>query len=274
MNYYKYSFSVDASQREILLAFLGELAFESFVETDLGLDAFVPEKEDVNIESTQLQHIEQFVPFQLEKVFIPYQNWNAVWESNFQAIQVDNFCGIRADFHPPFEQVEHELLINPKMAFGTGHHETTFMMIQMMQELDFKNKKVLDYGCGTGILAILASMLQAKHIDAVDIEEPSYHNTIENAELNQVSNITSLLGTIEAIEDSDYDIILANINRHVILDSLEILHQKLIPNGVILFSGILKKDESILLDALKENSFKLLYQIQKGNWLCLKVRAK
>lgn len=272
MNYYKYQFTVASEQAEMLLALISDLPYESFQDWENGIEAFVQEKEDARITTAALDRVQQFVAFEYKKTLIPYQNWNAVWESNFQAIQVDNFCGIRADFHPPFEHVQYELLINPKMAFGTGHHETTFLMMQQMSKLNFQGKKVLDYGCGTGILAILASMLGANPIDAVDIEAPSYHNTIENAQLNNIHNIEAILGTIDNISDADYDIILANINRHVILDSLDILFQKLHPKGDILFSGILKEDEALVLRSIKAAGFQLFEQHQKGNWLCLWVK--
>ncbi len=271
MNYYKYTFAVNEEKREILLALIGEFAFDTFEETTETISAYVPEKSDTEIDPKALEKLKQFVDFDYEKTFIPYQNWNDVWESNFQPILVDNFCGIRADFHPNFDKVDYELLINPQMAFGTGHHETTFMMIQAMQPLDFSRKKVLDYGCGTGILAILAGMLGADPIDAVDIEEPSFINTKENALLNGINNVHSILGTLDNITDHDYDIILANINRHVILDSLPTLYQKLNPDGTILFSGILETDFDLIKKALNEEKFILKEKNLKGNWLCLVV---
>ena len=170
------------------------------------------------------------------------------------------------------DNIDHELLINPKMAFGTGHHETTFLMMQRMADINFQGKKVLDYGCGTGILAILASKLGANPIDAVDIEEPSYHNTIENAQFNKVENINSIWGTLDHITASNYDIILANINRHVILNSLETLFEKLTINGHLLLSGILEEDGDLVLAAAKNAGFYMYQKHQRGNWLCLWVR--
>ncbi len=161
------------------------------------------------------------------------------------------------------------------MAFGTGHHETTFMMVQLMQTLDFEQKKVLDFGCGTGVLAILASKLKAATpIDAVDIEEQSYLNTIENAENNGVANINTFQGSLEIIKSSDYDIILANINRNVILQYLPDLYQKLNPNGLIAFSGFLKQDEALLVENAQKAGFELQKTKERGKWICQLYQKK
>ena len=167
------------------------------------------------------------------------------------------------------------------MAFGTGHHATTYMMMQMMRDVDFVDKKVLDYGCGTGILAILASKLKASTIEAVDIELPSFENTIENCAINHVQNVIPFHGTLDAITSVSFDVILANINRNVILDSLVTLKSKLNTveernpdkggKGVILFSGFLTEDETVMTEALENHGFKLLKKLERANWLCLLV---
>ena len=154
------------------------------------------------------------------------------------------------------------------MAFGTGHHETTFMVMQMMQHLDFQDKTILDYGCGTGILAILASKLGAQNIDAVDIENASFENTIENAKKNDVFNINAIHGTIENVESFGYDIILANINRHVILTTMHSLYEKLSGNGKLIVSGILKQDEPLIVKKAEECGFLLKETVQKNKWIC------
>jgi len=269
MDYYKYCIKAKPEQTEILIALLSLQPFESFEETDEGFNAFIAAKAaTAELDQSLNQNLQSF-DYQLDKEFIPYQNWNALWESNFESIVIRDFCGIRADFHPSITNVQYELLIQPKMAFGTGHHETTYMVVDNMQKLPFHGAKVLDYGCGTGILAILASKLGAKHIDAIDIELASYENTMENAQMNQVNNIQAFHGTLDNILDADYDIILANINRNVILDSLPTLYQKLNPQGTLVVSGIILEDEDTLKDAAQQNHFTINQIHHKNNWICM-----
>ncbi len=274
MNYYVVEITppeFSEEKVEILIALLSDLPFDTFEETATGLKAFILEKDWNKDVEEQLTEISQMFEFKYETTFIPYQNWNAVWESNFQPIKVDDFVGLRADFHPPTEGVIFDLVINPKMAFGTGHHETTYMVMQLMRDLDFDGKKVLDYGCGTGILAILASKLKASVIEAVDIEEASFENTIENCSINEINNVLPFCGTLEVIPSTDFDIILANINRNVILYSLSDLKNRLKTGGTLLISGFLKQDENILLDATKKEGFRHLETKQRGNWLSMSL---
>ena len=269
MDYFKFSFKVQAQFSEILLAFLSELPFDTFEEKEYGLEAYLA-KEHYNQEvDAQIAALQGQFDFSYEKTFLPYKNWNEAWESNFHPIEIGDFCSIRAKFHPPNETVKHELVITPKMAFGTGHHETTYMMVQLMQELLFTNEKILDYGCGTGILAILASKLGADEIDAVDIELPSYQNTIENCETNKVLNVNPLHGGLGQVSGKGYGIVLANINRNVILDSLPALSKKMKTNGILVISGFISADEKVMLDALKENHFKWHKTIKRNNWLAM-----
>jgi ribosomal protein L11 methyltransferase len=280
MNYYVFDItplpdSFGAGQystenNEILTVFLGELPFETFEDTVTGLKAYIQEKELTDKVEKKLSRLAKKHGFNFNKTFIAYQNWNVLWEANFEPIRVDDFVGLRADFHPPTEGVQFDLVINPKMAFGTGHHETTYMMMQLMREIDFKGKKVLDYGCGTGILAILASKLEAKTIEAVDIEYPAYENTIENCAINKVDNVKAIFGQLQDVESSDFDIILANINRNVILDSLDSLKNRLnTEGGVILISGFLIEDENVLLEALNKYNFTVKNKLHKRIWLCM-----
>ena len=271
MNYIVYRIETQPDIAEILIAFLGELPFDTFEESTKGINAYIPEKLDSDEIAQQLKKWQSRFTFKFEKAVIPHQNWNELWEANFESIQVGNFCGIRADFHPAFDQVAHELIIHPKMAFGTGHHATTYMMIQLMEDMEWKNKRVFDYGTGTGILSILAGKLGANNIDAVDIEDLSYENTIENAQRNQVSGIQVYLGDLSVISKQGYDIILANINRNVILESLSTLYEKLKEDGVILFSGILATDQVLLLDAAEKQGFSLQKVLQKWDWVALKM---
>lgn len=271
MNYFKYRFFTEPSKAEILLAFLSELPFETFEETEGSFDAFLPASENTGVIENEFLKLQKKIPFSFEREEIEHRNWNAEWEANFQPVRIDNFCNVRAEFHPPVSDVKYELIINPKMAFGTAHHETTYMMIKMMREQPFQGAKVLDYGCGTGILSILASKLGASIVDAVDIEQEAYQNTLENAQINNVDSIQAIHGTLHNILDSGYDIILANINRNVILDSLPTLHQILVRNGVLLISGILKQDVPVLMTFAEDFRFTLDDKLEKGDWACLKL---
>ncbi|MDX2135012.1 MAG: 50S ribosomal protein L11 methyltransferase [Saprospiraceae bacterium] len=266
VDYWKYTFNTDPDSRDILLALLSEGPFDTFEETENGLDAYMPalaEHPDALLAALADQWT-----FSWSRTLIPGQNWNALWESNFQPVQVGRFCGVRAQFHPPFTDVEHELVIHPKMAFGTGHHETTWLCLATLEHLQVEGAHVLDYGCGTGILAILAARLGASHVEAVDIEEESYQNTLENASINGVAErITARCGTLEAVQTGPFDCILANINRNVILDSLPALSALLRPGGRILASGFLEADEPVLRHAVEENHLRWVSHEQRGRWL-------
>ncbi len=275
MNYWQYQFETD--EPEILTAFIGDFPFEMFMDAEGGLDAYAPESVDVQLLDNQLVELQKERKFTFKKNLHPSQNWNKLWESNFEPVVVEDWVGVRADFHDPIESVRHELVINPKMAFGTGHHETTWMCLNTMRDLDFVGKKVLDYGCGSGILAILASRLGASVIEAVDIEKESFENTIENAARNGVSNITAFHGKLDTIESTDFDIVLANINRNVILDSVFELAQMVKPGGWLIASGFLKEDESLVVDVAWRVAFMLTAIHEKTRkteagemtWLCL-----
>jgi ribosomal protein L11 methyltransferase len=272
MNYYCYKFETEEENREVLIALLSEcVAFDTYQETDEGVEAYLPEK-DFNEEiAKEIRGLRKMISFIYRKKFIPYRNWNKEWESNFEPIRIDDFVGIRADFHAPTEGVEFDLVINPKMAFGTGHHETTYMVMDFMRRIDFKNKYVFDFGGGTGILAILALKLNAQQVDAVDNELPSYENTIENAALNEVHNIKSIHGTLDDVSGTDFDIILANINRNVILASLDTLYGKLKRNGTMLISGIMLQDEEMVKSACISKGFNWLEVKHRGNWMAAKL---
>ena len=270
MDYFQFAIRCPAASTEILIALFSTQPFEMFEEKEEGFDAFIPvlalnEEVESYVEELRKNH-----KFTCVKTLVPGQNWNSLWGSNFEPVFVGDFCGIRADFHEPLQRVAHEIVINPKMAFGTGHHETTFMVIQLMQQTDFKGKMVLDYGCGTGVLSILASKLGAAEVDAVDIEEQSYLNTIDNAVANDVSNVHAIRGSLAEVPDRSYNIILANINRNVILDALPTLFGRLLPGGVLVTSGILLADEKIVVNAQEMAGFKTDKVLKKNNWLSIK----
>ncbi len=269
MDYYKFQITTDPATAEIVMALLAAQPFDTFQESETGLDAYLPAAEITPGIEAYLDELKEDYGFTFEKEFIPGQNWNEIWETNFHPVVVEEFCGIRADFHPPLENVRFELVINPKMAFGTGHHETTWMVVQAMESLPFKGARVFDYGCGTGVLAILASKLGAAHVDAVDIEEESYLNTLENAGVNGVDNIAAFHGTLEAVPGKGYDIILANINRNVILDSLPSLSRMLKPGGTLVVSGFILEDEELMKKALSLHQFEILETKKRNNWLAI-----
>lgn len=271
MVYCNYKIETSPEMAEIVTAFFGQLGFDTFEETEQGVDAFIPQKMVNDELNTEVNDLAEQFGFTYEVEVIAHQNWNEQWEANFKPVVVRDFCAVRASFHEPITDVVYEMIINPKMAFGTGHHETTYMVMDMMESLDFEGKKVFDYGCGTGILAILASMLKADYIDAVDIENESYLNTIENAEINNVSNINAFEGTLETINGDNYDIILANINRNVILATLSDLKQKMAKNGQLIISGFLLEDENILRNACNDNGLQVIEVKKRNNWLCMLI---
>lgn len=268
MNYHKYELKTDPETADILVAFLSDSPFDTFEESTHGLNAYAPvTASTAEIEALLLDLQGQF-DFSWDKELIEGQNWNELWESNFQPVIVGEFCAVRADFHDPIPGVKWELVINPKMAFGTGHHETTWQCIAAIEHLPLEATKVLDYGCGTGILAILASKQGATEVEAVDIEIESYRNTIENSAANGVNNVVARLGTLNDVQGRDFDGILANINRHVILESLPALADLLKPNGWLLISGILLSDEEIVTEAAEKVGFSKKALKSRGNWLC------
>jgi ribosomal protein L11 methyltransferase len=208
-----------------------------FEQTDESLKAYFPESD-----FAQDDIIAIVKGYDYTRSEIAEQNWNAVWEQNFQPVIVDDFCAVRAHFHEPITTVQHEIVITPKMSFGTGHHATTYMMLQQMQHIDFQNKSVFDFGTGTGILAILAEKLGALKITAIDVDDWSIENAGENFERNGCHRITVSLSS--NLPNETFDVVLANINRNVIIQYLAALMKIIGPNGLVLFSGLMVDDEA------------------------------
>lgn len=265
-DYHKFIFDTES---ELLIARLYALDFDSFQELDGQTEAYILSEminDDLIAEMTSVAN-DLNINFTQEKH--ENKNWNEIWESNFDPVHVSDFCTVRADFHEKNESVQHDIIINPKMAFGTGHHETTYMMIESMRDLDFVDKKVFDYGCGTAVLAILAHKLGSRDILAIDIEEEAAANSLENCTVNSIEGIDVRQAILSDVDDSTYDIILANINRQVLLDSANRLNQLISPSGILLISGILEQDKDIVMQAYQDAGWQHTSTKQRGNWLCM-----
>jgi len=270
--YIGYYFRVEPIQPavEILIAELGYAGFESFVETENGVTAYI-QKEEWNasiLDAIQILNSNEFkITYSFDE--IEQTNWNAEWEKNFNPIVVDNSCTVRAPFHEK-PNTTYDIVIEPKMSFGTGHHETTHMMIQQILKNDFKNKSVLDMGCGTGVLAILAEKRGANLIDAVDIDNWCYLNSIENIERNNCKNISVFEGDSSLLKDKKYDIIIANINRNILLKDMETYASGLNKNGVLFLSGFYNSDIPIIEEECRKHMLKLDETLERNNWVSLK----
>lgn len=256
---------VSKEHQEILIAQLVDLGYEGFEEGPGFISAYVPDDQFNEIETYNLI---TGTDITVTKEVIAPRNWNEEWEQNFQPVIIDDFCGIRAHFHAPLQQVQHEIIITPKMSFGTGHHATTHLMIQSMQQLSFNDKTVLDFGTGTGVLAILAERLGAAHITAIDNDEWSIANGEENIALNHCSNIT--IAQADSLQMStEFDIILANINKHVLLANMAAIKQHLTPAGVVIMSGLLTGDKADMESSALKNGLSVFEHKTRGDWMCL-----
>jgi len=270
--YIGYEFKVQPLQpaTEILIAELGYAGFESFVETEKGVTAYI-QKEDWNdaiLNDIQILNSEEF---EIRYTFseIEQTNWNAEWEKNFNPIIVDNTCAVRAPFHEKFN-TEYDIVIEPKMSFGTGHHETTHMMIQHILKNDFTNKSVLDMGCGTAVLAILTEFKGAKSIDAIDIDNWCYLNSLENVARNNCSHISVYEGDASLLEGKKYDVIIANINRNILLNDMDKYASCLNAGGKLFLSGFYNGDIPIIETECEKYLLKFEEKIERNNWVSLK----
>lgn len=276
MNYVEVEFFLEplVEAREVLLAELSEMEFESFVETENGLKAYIREIDfaDALIENLAVSRLPGFrVSHHITK--IPEQNWNAEWEKNFQPVEVAQRLLIRATFHKPVHGFNHEIVIEPQMSFGTGHHATTYLMCQQMLEMTWNDKQVLDMGAGTGILAILAMKLGAQKSEAIDVDEWSVRNIETNIALNNTHGITVRHSDASYLKISPgkFDIILANINRNILLADFEIYNQSLKHGGEILLSGFYDSDSEMLLKEAGDG-FTFLAKKLRDDWCMLHLR--
>lgn len=270
--YIEYNFKVVPLQpaSDILIAELGGVQFESFLETEEGVLAYI-KKEDWNPDILRDLPILGNSLFQIDFSYteIEQENWNATWEQNFNPIQVGDACVVRAPFHER-PDVEFDIVIEPKMSFGTGHHETTHMMLQYILDHDFAGKSVLDMGSGTGVLAILAAKKGAVAIDAIDIDNWCYLNAMENVERNNCTHIQVYEGTADLLIDQRYDIIIANINRNILLQDIPSYAQCLAKDGLLFLSGFYREDIPLISEKCMEVGLKFENNLEKNNWVAVK----
>lgn len=254
-------------QKEILLALLADIGYEGFEEDIHVLKAFISEEEFNEIE---LNDILQKTGLPYDKSIIPQTNWNEAWEASFEPVIVSDFCSVRAEFHLPITATEHDIIITPKMSFGTGHHATTLMMIESMRNISFQGQSVFDFGTGTGVLAILAEKMGAKFIEAIDHDDWSIENANENIRKNICRSITIRKSDFPPVLKS-FDIILANINKNIILLHFHYLAQGLAKGGVIVLSGLLIEDVDDIKQAADHLGLEISGIQKMNNWACLQL---
>ena len=271
MNYIELNISVPSAEiADILTAELSELPFDSFVAEKGMLKAYIPQDALVDCKAEADQILEQYNITDCRYVQIETQNWNALWESNFEPVDVDGRVLIRAPFHTPNPEAEFEIVIMPKMSFGTGHHATTKMMVQLILDTDLTGKSGLDMGSGTGVLAIAACKRGAVAVDAVDIDDFAYENCIENLATNGVSErVVPMLGDVRAIEGRHYDFILANINRNILLGDMDAYLRTLNVGGELFISGFLDADVEAMCRAIEAKGMRLHHTKHIGGWAAL-----
>ena len=274
MIFIEYTFSLpgDAADPDILIAFLNANGYEGFQEAGNQLIAYLPQSKKDESLLEELMEQTGNVRIKYSSRVLPDINWNAKWEHDFQPIEIDDVVRISASFHEKDEAFEYDILIDPKMSFGTGHHATTRLMIRAMKELSLAGKKVADLGCGTAVLSILASRMQAAEILAVDIDEWAVQNAQDNIEQNKCSNIVLKQGDAEALGNTVFDILLANINRNVLLESMFRFGKHLTPGGNLVLSGIMLQDREKIVVAAESAGFENTDQYRENDWCALVFR--
>lgn len=258
------------------MAEIAETGFDTFMENEKGFEAYT---EQAKYDKEKLYAVKekygQFTPVVFYQDRIEKKNWNEEWEKNYEPIIVDDKCMIRAGFHQPEKQYPYEIIITPKMSFGTGHHQTTYLMVKNQMDMDHQNKSVMDAGCGTAILSVMASKLGAKQVDAFDIDEWSVINGQENIEVNKCNNIGIRQGKISDLTfDDNFDIILANINKNILLVEMAQYAAYLNPGGLLLLSGFYEKDIPDLMAEAQRYSLKQVRSDERENWAALLLKRK
>lgn len=275
MEYKKISLQLtpfDETASEILMAQMGDLGFESFVENENGFDAYIPSKLFDKEALSELDPMVENVKYSWQDEVVPDQNWNKVWEDNFfEPIVIGEQCLIRSQFHQHTANARYEIIINPQMAFGTGHHQTTSLMVRFLLKNYVDGKKVLDMGCGTGILGILASMRGASSIHGIDIDQWCYDNAMSNIQINNITNMTVAVGDAKSIVPTEcYDVILANINRNILLSDMPYYVKALAPEGELYVSGFYDVDVHLLEEKANSLGLKLVDKQEDTQWTAIK----
>lgn len=261
---------------EYLMAEMAELGFETFMDQEAGFLAYI---DTALFSESAIKALDSFEKAKPEMSWkeIAQQNWNAEWEKNFEPVTVGDFCGIRAPFHPPFHDKQYEIIIEPKMSFGTGHHETTSLMIELMSSVTMTQKKVMDMGCGTSVLAILAAKMGASEVSGIDNDEWAFENSIENLQKNNVPHVNIFLGDASLLNNypaEHFDIILANINRNILLNDMASYARALKVNGDMLLSGFYSEDKPMLLEHCKQFSLGEIRFLTLHNWIALLLKKQ
>ncbi len=275
-DYYEYSFQLAPYEpwNEIITAYLADVGFESFVDEAPILKAYIPSEnlisEDIDSIILKLELEEDLIECKYSYVEIKQQNWNALWESQFEPVFVSDQLLIKAPFHTDIDFNGMIVEIEPKMSFGTGHHQTTYLMCQEMLKMSLKETSILDMGAGTGVLSILAEKLGANYIEAVEIESWSAENCAENATRNNCSKILSLFGDFDVVTNRKFDVILANINKNVLKSHMAFYCTKLKESGHLLLSGFFTTDNDELIYLAEKEGFNLVKSVNKENWSMLK----
>jgi ribosomal protein L11 methyltransferase len=261
----------DMRLQELLIASLDDAGFEGFEQRE---DALLAAGTVGKVDAVMAEAVAKANDIQVRQEIIQPQNWNAQWEADYQPVVVPGWCTVRAHFHPPATDTPHEVVVTPKMSFGTGHHATTWLMLEAMKRIDFRNKTVLDFGTGTGVLAILAAKLGASKVLAIDNDAWSVENACENVEMNSVAQAVEVVaGSLEVTPVKAYDIILANINRHVLLEYMEQMHGLLTHEGIALISGLLAEDEPVITEAAAAAGFMSELARHRAGWIALRLKA-
>ncbi len=270
----KYSFK-SGWDNDMMIAFLSQLSFDSFEEKEDGVIGYLPKNKIDDLLEDALEEIcsKYKITFEIEE--IENKNWNKEWESSFEPVAINDFCLIKADFHQDIDTSNYKYTIDitPEMTFGTGHHETTYLMIELMSKIVMEDKKVLDFGAGTGILSILAEKMGADSILAIDIDPIAVDNIEKNARRNNCTKITAKEGDKAIVDKFYFNIVLANINRNVLEEEAKRLSLALKKGGFLVLSGILVEDKQRVISLYENNSMKLMKSIDKGKWSALKFVA-